>query len=82
VIRTPDVTRTIHEMIWTIKQKIRKAIDRLQVELLIAENCVTIPMNIPMLLPRDSDGRIPHGRHRRAGQTGLAGRRTPEQDGG
>jgi glycosyltransferase involved in cell wall biosynthesis len=48
LIRTPEVTRTIHEMIWIIKQKIRSAVERLQIDLLIAENCVTIPMNIPL----------------------------------
>jgi glycosyltransferase involved in cell wall biosynthesis len=48
VIRTPDVTQMIHEMIWVIKQKLRTAVERLQVDLIIAENCVTIPMNIPL----------------------------------
>jgi len=48
VIRTPDVTQMIHEMIWVIKQKLRTAIERLQVDVIIAENCVTIPMNIPL----------------------------------
>jgi glycosyltransferase involved in cell wall biosynthesis len=48
VIRTPDVSQMIHEMIWVIKQKLRTALERLQVDLIIAENCVTIPMNIPL----------------------------------
>jgi hypothetical protein len=48
VIRTPDVTQMIHEMIWIIKQRLRTAIERLQVDLIIAENCVTIPLNIPL----------------------------------
>jgi glycosyltransferase involved in cell wall biosynthesis len=48
VIRTPDVTQMIHEMIWVIKQKLKTAIERLGVDLIVAENCVTIPMNIPL----------------------------------
>lgn len=48
IVRTPDVTRMIRDMICVIKQQLREAIERLQIDLLIAENCVTIPMNIPL----------------------------------
>lgn len=47
-LRTPDVTRMIHEMIWVIKQKIRAALSQLEIDLIILENCVTIPINIPL----------------------------------
>jgi glycosyltransferase involved in cell wall biosynthesis len=48
VVRSPDVTQMIHEMIWVIKQKLRTAIETLQLDLIIPENCVTIPLNIPL----------------------------------
>ena len=46
--RNPDVTAEIHEMRWVIKEKLHTAIKRLDLDLLIAENCVTIPMNLPL----------------------------------
>jgi mannosylglucosylglycerate synthase len=48
VIRSPEVTQMIHEMIWVIKQKLRSAIDKFQLDLIVPENCLTIPINIPL----------------------------------
>ena len=48
LIRTPDVTQMIHEMIWVLKQKLRNAIEQLRLDLIVLENCVTIPLNIPL----------------------------------
>lgn len=47
-IRTPEITQKIHEMIWIIKRKLRAACKELALDLIIPENCVTIPMNIPL----------------------------------
>ncbi len=47
-LRTPDTTQMIHEMIWIIKQKLRTAFADLGVDLIILQNCVTIPLNIPL----------------------------------
>lgn len=47
-IRTPELTRKIHELIWVIKQNLRAALKKLQPDIIILENCVTIPMNIPL----------------------------------
>jgi len=47
-IRTPELTQKIHETIWIIKQKLRSALQKLNVDIIIPENCVTIPMNIPL----------------------------------
>ena len=46
--RNPEVTEKIKEMTWVIKEKLREALTRFEADLLIAENCVTIPMNIPL----------------------------------
>lgn len=46
--RTADVTAEIHEMRWVIKEKLHVALKDLELDLLIAENCVTIPMNLPL----------------------------------
>lgn len=48
VVRSPEVTQMIHEMIWIIKQKLRTAIIKLRLDLIVAENCLTIPINIPL----------------------------------
>jgi len=48
LIRSPDITRIIHETIWVIKRKLRAVISELQLDLIILENCVTIPLNIPL----------------------------------
>ena len=47
-VRNPDVTGQVHEMTWVIKEKLHSAIQSLRLDLLIAENCLTIPMNIPL----------------------------------
>lgn len=47
-IRSPEITQKIHEMIWIIKRKLRAACRELALDLIIPENCVTIPMNIPL----------------------------------
>ncbi len=46
--RTPLLASLIHETIWVIKQKLWTAIDDLQLDIIIAENCCTIPINIPL----------------------------------
>ncbi len=48
LIRTLETTKTIHETIWRIKQLLRRAVEQLQLDLIILENCVTIPVNIPL----------------------------------
>ena len=47
-IRSPDTTAAIHEMTWIIKEKLHSALQRFELDLIIAENCLTIPMNIPL----------------------------------
>ena len=46
--RNPTVTGEIHEMTWMIKEKLQSTIDRFRLDVIIAENCLTIPMNIPL----------------------------------
>jgi len=46
--RDPNLTAEIHELRWIIKEKLHAAIQDLGLDLLIAENCVTIPMNLPL----------------------------------
>lgn len=46
--RDPGVTAEIHEMQWIIKEKLHGAIRDFALDLIIAENCVTIPMNLPL----------------------------------
>jgi glycosyltransferase involved in cell wall biosynthesis len=46
--RRPEVTAQIHEMTWIIKEKLHSAIQRFKLDLIIAENCLTIPMNVPL----------------------------------
>ena len=47
-VRSLDVTAQIHEMTWIIKEKLRSALTRFSLDLIIAENCLTIPMDIPL----------------------------------
>ncbi|MCH5373874.1 MAG: glycosyltransferase family 4 protein, partial [Planctomycetes bacterium] len=47
-LRRPEVTSEIHEMAWVIKQKLHNVLRELRLDLVIAENCLTIPMNIPL----------------------------------
>ncbi|MFH1266859.1 MAG: glycosyltransferase family 4 protein [Planctomycetota bacterium] len=46
--RNRSLSAEIHEMTWVIKEKLHSAIDRFQLDLIIAENCLTIPMNVPL----------------------------------
>ena len=47
-LRNPDISSHIHEMTWVIKQKLHSVLQDLELDMLIAENCLTIPMNIPL----------------------------------
>jgi glycosyltransferase involved in cell wall biosynthesis len=47
-VRHPAVGTQIHEMAWVLKEKLREALRQFEIDLIIAENCVTIPMNIPL----------------------------------
>jgi glycosyltransferase involved in cell wall biosynthesis len=47
-IRTPELSELIHEMTWIIKEKLHSAFQKFALDLIIAENCLTIPMNIPL----------------------------------
>jgi glycosyltransferase involved in cell wall biosynthesis len=46
--RKPEVSEKIREMSWIIKEKLRAGLARFEADIVIAENCVTIPMNIPL----------------------------------
>lgn len=46
--RPLSVTRRIHEIQWVIKQHLYKFIEQFDIELLIVENALSIPMNIPL----------------------------------
>ncbi len=46
--RKPEVSGKIREMSWIIKEKLHEGLARFEVDILIPENCVTIPMNIPL----------------------------------
>jgi hypothetical protein len=47
-LRDLEVSRRIHETTWQIKQQLHTAIKNFRLDVLIAENCLTIPMNIPL----------------------------------
>ena len=47
-LRAPEVTDEIQAAARHIKEGLYRAIDTLQLDLLIAENCLTIPLNIPL----------------------------------
>lgn len=47
-LRNPAVSHQIREMTRGIKERLRAAIERFRVDVIIPENCVTIPMNIPL----------------------------------
>lgn len=47
-LRTAELTSQIHEMAWLIKEKLHMVFKSLALDLVIAENCLTIPMNIPL----------------------------------
>ncbi|MGD8368660.1 MAG: glycosyltransferase family 4 protein [Desulfobacterales bacterium] len=46
--RTPLVTRTIHELRSLLKAQLHRFIEQFQIDLIIAENVLTIPMNVPL----------------------------------
>ena len=46
--RTPELSEQIHEMTWVIKEKLHTVLKKFELDLIIAENCLTIPMNIPL----------------------------------
>jgi glycosyltransferase involved in cell wall biosynthesis len=46
--RSPAVTQTIHDTRSLLKKNLHKFINGFQIDLLIAENVLTIPMNIPL----------------------------------
>ena len=46
--RTPELTNQIFEMSGTIRNKLSEAIRQCGVNIIIAQNCLTIPMNIPL----------------------------------
>jgi glycosyltransferase involved in cell wall biosynthesis len=47
-LRGREVSRRIHEMALLINQRLEEALQRFAIDLVIAENCVTLPMNIPL----------------------------------
>ncbi len=47
-VRYPATGTQIHEMAWVLKERLREALRQFDIDLIIAENCVTIPMNIPL----------------------------------
>jgi glycosyltransferase involved in cell wall biosynthesis len=60
--RQPYVTREIHSLRSFLKTKIRKFIDHFSIDLLIIENALAIPLNIPLgiaLAELISESRIP-----------------------
>lgn len=46
--RTEAMGKKIRELTAVIKNGLKQAIERFDIDLLVAENCVTIPMNIPL----------------------------------
>ena len=46
--RTLETSKKIHEITWKIKKQIHTAIHDLGLNLMIMENCLAIPMNIPL----------------------------------
>jgi glycosyltransferase involved in cell wall biosynthesis len=47
-LRSPEVSDQIRNMTGVIDEKLREALTRLEIDIIIAENCLTIPMNIPL----------------------------------
>ncbi|MFW9997524.1 MAG: hypothetical protein ACFFD4_36120, partial [Candidatus Odinarchaeota archaeon] len=46
--RTQDVAESIHRLRCFLKPKLYEFIDRFNLDILIPQNCLTIPMNIPL----------------------------------
>jgi hypothetical protein len=47
-IRNPVISGQIHELAWVLKERLREALMRFEIDVIVAENSVTIPMNIPL----------------------------------
>jgi glycosyltransferase involved in cell wall biosynthesis len=47
-LRSPETSDRIREMTGVIDEKLREALTHLQIDIIIAENCLTIPLNIPL----------------------------------
>ena len=47
-LRNPQVSERIREMTSVVKKGLREGLDRFGIDIIIAENCLTIPMNIPL----------------------------------
>ncbi len=47
-LRSRELSSKMHELAWLIKERLYEAIGRLNLDLLIAENVLTIPMNLPL----------------------------------
>ena len=47
-LRTSELTRDILKMSMLIRNKLEKAIKKFQIEAIVAENALTIPMNVPL----------------------------------
>lgn len=47
-VRPFEVTRRIHELQWHLKQHLYKFVQQFDIELLIVENALSIPMNLPL----------------------------------
>ncbi len=47
-LRSPDVSRSIRDTTGIINEKLREGLARFRIDIIIAENCLTIPMNIPL----------------------------------
>ncbi|MEW6670999.1 MAG: glycosyltransferase family 4 protein [Thermodesulfobacteriota bacterium] len=46
--RSPAATDTIHEIKTLLKQKLKEFIEKFAIDLLVAENALTIPMHVPL----------------------------------
>ncbi len=47
-LRSPKMASLIYEMTWVVREKLHSTFKRLGIDLIIAENSLTIPMNIPL----------------------------------
>jgi len=47
-LRDPEITRKIEDLKHSLKQGIRDFVDKFDIELLIPENALTIPLNLPL----------------------------------
>jgi glycosyltransferase involved in cell wall biosynthesis len=47
-IRSPEISSKIREMTWVIKEKLREGLQQFGADVIVAENCVTLPMNLPL----------------------------------